>query len=59
MPQVYLELEQQLRDKGVTLHVDEPYRLHYKKDMMNAWVPLPMARTIDTKLRMPHCEETS
>ena len=48
------ELEQQLRDKGVTLHVDEPSTdLLLQEGYDERMGARPMARTIDTKLRMP------
>lgn len=48
------ELEQQLRDKGVTLNVDEPsIDLILKEGYDERMGARPMARTIDQKLRMP------
>jgi len=48
------ELEQQLRDKGVTLNVDEPsIDLLLQEGYDERMGARPMARTIDHKLRMP------
>ena len=48
------ELEQQLRDKGVTLNVDEPsIDLILAEGYDERMGARPMARAIDTLLRMP------
>ena len=52
------ELQQQLKDKGVTLHVDEPsIDIILEQGYDELMGARPMARAIDTLLRMPSAKK--